>query len=214
MDTQLLHINDHILELLPQKAIYWRNTQTLIVSDLHLGKASHFRKNGLAMPMESGVDDLQQLDLLLSSYKPKRLLILGDLFHSDYNQEWEYFGALRKKYADILFTLVRGNHDILKEHQYEKFDITLHATSLAENNFIFAHDSISLKEKEFLISGHIHPGFVLYGRGRQSITLPCYYKNKNTLIMPAFGRLTGLAHMPASMSAEVFVLTEEAVHRI
>lgn len=214
MGSEILHIHNSILELLPQKAIYWRDKETLIVSDLHLGKASHFRKHGLPIPMESGTDDLKQLDLLLDVYKPKRLLILGDLFHSDYNQEWEFFGMLRKKYTQVLFQLVRGNHDILKEHQYEKFDITVHAKTLQENNFVFAHDLVPLTNDEFSISGHIHPGFVLHGKGRQSIVLPCFYKKKNTLIMPAFGRLTGLAHMPHSEDAEVFVLTDADVHRI
>ncbi len=214
MTGQLLDINNNILELLPQKAIYWHDTQTLIIADLHLGKASHFRKHGLPIPMESGTDDLVQLDALLSAYRPKRLLILGDLFHSDYNQEWEYFGALRRKYANITFQLVRGNHDILQELHYEKYDIELFKKTLSEKNFIFAHDFVTLQEQEFSITGHIHPGFVLHGKGRQSITLPCFYKKKNTLIMPAFGRLTGLAHMPHTDDAEIFVMTEEEVHRV
>lgn len=214
MSVQMLVINKNILELLPQKAIYWHDTQTLIVSDLHLGKASHFRKHGLPIPMESGIDDLQQLGLLLDIYKPQRLLILGDLFHSDYNQEWEYFGALRKRYSDIVFQLVRGNHDILQDHHYATYDIKLHAKTHTENDFIFSHDFVPLKEHEFSISGHIHPGFELHGKGRQSITLPCFYKKKNTLVMPAFGRLTGLAHMPHAADSEVFVLTEEKVWRV
>lgn len=214
MPVQILNIHNNTLELLPQKAIFWHDTQTLIVSDLHLGKASHFRKHGMAIPMESGTDDLEQLDILLSKYKPKRLLILGDLFHSEYNQEWEYFGTLRRKYENIKFVLVRGNHDILIEHEYEKFDIQVETEPISENGFVFAHNFVTLKENEFSISGHIHPGFVLHGKGRQSITLPCFYKKQNTLIMPAFGRLTGLAHMPYDKDAEVFVLTEDAVHRI
>ena len=214
MPVQILNIHNNTLELLPQKAIFWHDTQTLIVSDLHLGKASHFRKHGMAIPMESGTDDLEQLDILLSKYKPKRLLILGDLFHSEYNQEWEYFGTLRRKYENIKFVLVRGNHDILIEHEYEKFDIQVETEPISENGFVFAHNFVMLKENEFSISGHIHPGFVLHGKGRQSITLPCFYKKQNTLIMPAFGRLTGLAHMPYDKDAEVFVLTEDAVHRI
>ena len=212
MPVQILNIHNNTLELLPQKAIFWHDTQTLIVSDLHLGKASHFRKHGMAM--ESGTDDLEQLDILLSKYKPKRLLILGDLFHSEYNQEWEYFGTLRRKYENIKFVLVRGNHDILIEHEYEKFDIQVETEPISENGFVFAHNFVMLKENEFSISGHIHPGFVLHGKGRQSITLPCFYKKQNSLIMPAFGRLTGLAHMPYDKDAEVFVLTEDAVHRI
>lgn len=214
MPVQILNIHNNTLELLPQKAIFWHDTQTLIVSDLHLGKASHFRKHGMAIPMESGTDDLEQLDILLSKYKPKRLLILGDLFHSEYNQEWEYFGTLRRKYENIKFVLVRGNHDILIEHEYEKFDIQVETEPISENGFVFAHNFVTLKENEFSISGHIHPGFVLHAKGRQSITLPCFYKKQNTLIMPAFGRLTGLAHMPYDKDAEVFVLTEDAVHRI
>lgn len=214
MTVQFLQINNNTLELLPQKAIYWHNTKTLIISDVHLGKASHFRKHGMPIPMESGTDDLHHLDTLLHTHAPQRLLILGDLFHSDYNQEWEYFGALRKKYAGVRFTLVRGNHDILKEHHYEKHDIQLEKEPVYENGFVFTHNFVKLKENEFSISGHIHPGFALHGKGRQSITLPCFYKKKNTLIMPAFGRLTGLAHMPFSKDAEIFVLTEEDVHRI
>lgn len=214
MEIQTLGINNNTLDLLPQKAIYWRETKTLIVSDLHLGKASHFRKHGLAIPMESGIDDLHHLDSLLTSYQPKRLLMLGDLFHSDYNQEWEYFGALRKKFSAVEFHLVRGNHDILKDHHYEKHNIHVHKKTLYESGLVFAHDFVKLTDEEFSISGHIHPGFVLHGKGRQSITLPCFYKKDNTLIMPAFGRLTGLAHMPHVQDAEVFVLTEEAVHRL
>jgi len=214
MSGQLLHINNTIVELLPQKAIYWRDAQTLIVSDLHLGKASHFRKHGFAIPMESGSEDLNRLTFLLDAYKPKRLLILGDLFHSEYNQEWEYFGALRKNFSTVTFQLVRGNHDILQEHHYEKYRIEIHTETLLESGFVFAHDLIDLNEEQFSITGHIHPGFVLYGKGRQRITLPCFYRKENTLIMPAFGQLTGLAHMPYDKAAEVFVLTEEAVHRV
>lgn len=214
MSRQLLTIHDHTFELLPQKAMYWQDTQTLIVADVHLGKASHFRKSGMAIPLESGLEDLQQLDFLLHLYKPQRLLILGDLFHSEYNQEWEYFGALRKRHANVIFQLVRGNHDILKEHHYSTYDIDLHEKYLKENDFIFSHDAVSVKEKQFIITGHIHPGFVLQGKGRQRITLPCFYKKKNTLIMPAFGWLTGLAHMPADKTAEVFVIVEEGVWRM
>lgn len=214
MSGQLLKIHGHTFELLPQKAMYWRDVNTLILADVHLGKASHFRKHGMAIPMESGMEDLQQLDFLLNQYKPKRLLILGDLFHSDYNQEWEYFGELRRKHADVEFHLVRGNHDILKEHHYSTFDIELHADVLKENDFVFSHDTCSIKENQFVISGHIHPGFALNGKGRQRITLPCFYKKKNSLLMPAFGWLTGLAHMPNDKSAEVFVVTEEKVWRV
>jgi len=42
MQIQTLTINNNTLELLPQKAIYWQEIKTLIVSDLHLGRLHIF----------------------------------------------------------------------------------------------------------------------------------------------------------------------------
>ena len=33
-----------------QRCIFWEEEQSLIVSDLHLGKTGHFRKMGIAVP--------------------------------------------------------------------------------------------------------------------------------------------------------------------
>ena len=214
MEILVLQIDNNTFELLPQKALFWKEKETLIISDVHLGKASHFRKNGIAIPMESGLEDLNQLDYLLSKHLPRRLLILGDLFHSTYNQEWEYFGLLRKKHHSIECVLVRGNHDILQMNHYERHNLLVYQNSLQVDNIIFAHDVIEIADHEFIITGHIHPGFVLYGKGRQLLALPCFYKKKNSLIMPAFGGLTGLAHMPKNSEAEIFVLTGERVLRV
>lgn len=60
----------------------------LIVVDVYFGKVIYFCKNGMVILMEFGMEDLLQLDFLLDVYKLKCLLILGDLFYSDYNQEW------------------------------------------------------------------------------------------------------------------------------
>ncbi|WP_299253559.1 ligase-associated DNA damage response endonuclease PdeM [uncultured Cytophaga sp.] len=214
MEIPVFHIDNNTFEILPQKALFWKEKQTLILSDLHLGKASHFRKNGMAIPIESGLEDLIQLDHLLEMYHPKRLLILGDLFHSAYNQEWEYFGSLLKKHPDTECILVRGNHDILQMHHYEKYNVVVYKNTLKEGNIIFAHDVIEIAEHEFIITGHIHPGFVLFGKGRQRLALPCFYKKKNSLILPAFGGLTGLARMPKDKDAEIYVSTGERVFRV
>ena len=214
MNRKFIVINDQQLELLPQKAIYWHETQTIIISDIHLGKASHFRKNGLPIPLQSGMEDIRMLEILIIKYKPLRLLLLGDLFHSEWNQEWVTFGNLLRKYSNILFELVRGNHDILKEHHYDNLNIRLHQNILIEKGVVFSHEKIKIEDDQFSISGHIHPGYKLYGKGRQSLSLPCFYREKNTLIMPAFGRLTGLAYMPLTIHSEIFVVSDVAVHKL
>ncbi|MGB1945109.1 MAG: hypothetical protein ACPHM0_05405, partial [Flavobacteriales bacterium] len=42
--------NEREMWLLPQKAIMWPAQSMLIVSDLHLAKAEHFRSKGLPVP--------------------------------------------------------------------------------------------------------------------------------------------------------------------
>ena len=214
MNRNFIIVNNQQLELLPQKAIYWHETQTLIISDIHLGKATHFRKNGLPLPLESGIEDLRMLEALLIKYKPSRVLLLGDLFHSEWNQEWLLFGSLLKKYADVSFELVRGNHDILKIHHYDNLNIRLHEHTFIESGIVFSHEKIKVDNNQFSISGHIHPGYKLYGKGKQSLSLPCFYREQNTLIMPAFGKLTGLAHLPSTKHSEIFVISEDQVHLI
>lgn len=214
MSGHLLVIREQQLELLPQKAIYWHNAHTLIVSDVHLGKASHFRKHGMALPLESGVEDLMMLDDLLLEYAPNRLLLLGDLFHSAYNQEWEKLKALRNQHRNTLFELVKGNHDVLKDRHYESCNIHVYKEPLYESGFVFAHDQLQEIGESFCISGHIHPGIKLAGKGKQNLTLPCFYKLKSSMIMPAFGRLTGLYYMPKTKESEIFVLTEDKVYKI
>src|SRR3984885_15395308 len=76
---QLLNQN---LLLLPQKAIYWQQEKALIAADVHLGKVGHFRKSGIAVPRDMEQSDLAVLSDLVDEFKPKKVLFLGDLFHS------------------------------------------------------------------------------------------------------------------------------------
>jgi len=214
MTSYHLHVHNQHLELLPHKSIYWQNTSTLILSDLHLGKTAHFRKNGLPLPANSGIQDLLSLEQLLLEKRPKRLLILGDLFHSTYNSDWEHFGELRSKFDYIQFDLVPGNHDILHKKHYDRFDIQLLPDWLQEEKLVFSHIPMEVDSTLLNISGHIHPGFCLEGKARNYLTLPCFYLHNHTLLLPAFGKLTGLSRMPKPKEAQVFVVAGKAVHKI
>ena len=79
-------------EFLPDRAIWWPSESTLIVSDLHLGKRS-FSSPGIAVPNAVNANTLERLSALVSSHRPRRLLVLGDLFHSEENKEWLEFQA-------------------------------------------------------------------------------------------------------------------------
>src|SRR5687767_3882927 len=133
-----IEIFDEQIVLFPQKALYWKKERILLVADLHLGKINHFRKSGIAVPHKANERNLEILMDLIGLTNPARIILLGDLFHSHYNPEWEVFGELVKHFAHISFELVLGNHDIMSEGQYQRKGILLH-DQLAIGPFLFTH---------------------------------------------------------------------------
>ena len=101
---------DQTLELLKEKAIYWHEESALIISDLHIGKANSFRKNGLAIPGNSE-RDINRIKSLIYSFSIEQVIILGDLFHFEQNEDWKLFQSLISEYNKISWHLVLGNHD-------------------------------------------------------------------------------------------------------
>lgn len=175
-----------------RRAIYWENRKSLIIADFHIGKAGHFRKNGIAISNSVSKDDFVRLNALIDSYSPERLMILGDLSHSRINKEWYLWLEYREKHSNIEVVLVPGNHDILPKSEYERAKIIQTKPIHILEPFIFIHESIPTKGPELRqISGHIHPGVRLNGAARQGITLPCFYISEAKIILPAFSGFTG-----------------------
>lgn len=183
------------LILLPEKALYWRDRKTLIVADLHIGKAGHFRKAGIAVPRHLEQEDLAVLSDLIVKLRPERLIFLGDLFHSEMNNDWQWLKMWRDLYPRVSMILVRGNHDILSAEYYRQADFEVFDT-LREGPFTFVHEPPADPDGQaetsgYYLSGHIHPAVRLKGKGRQSVILPCFYFGEKLGVLPAFGRFTG-----------------------
>jgi DNA ligase-associated metallophosphoesterase len=207
-----LNLRGEQLTLHPYRAIYWQKHKALLLADLHLGKGAHFRKEGIPIPVQAGQVDFDKLIALLLDFQPERTLFLGDLFHSVYNPTWEEFGQLVNQFGDIHFELIAGNHDILSPHQYEKFQVEVHAEPYPMGPFLLSHHPMeSVPEDRYNLAGHIHPGIRLSGLGRQRLRLPCFWFGKEQGLLPAFGSLTGTAPIEALAEDQVFVVTDEAV---
>ena len=73
---------DAEIVLLPGSAAVLPASATLLVADLHLGKAATFRKAGIPVPEGSAQRDLARLADLVVRHAVRRLLVLGDLFHA------------------------------------------------------------------------------------------------------------------------------------
>jgi len=215
-DSVNIEINGQSLELLSQKVMFWKNTQTLIVSDLHLGKAAHFRKSGIPAPAGINQKNITRLDGLLQRLHPERLLILGDLFHSDANREWLEFEHFTEKWSSVDMLLIRGNHDSLHSSFYDAAGISC-VGSLEEAGFLFLHDEDDTPpdlENITTISGHIHPGFTLRGKGRQSLRLPCFLISSRKIYLPAFGEFTGLHTIKPKSGEQIYVIAEDRIIKL
>lgn len=209
MLTLPLDLAGETLVLHPHRVLYWPRLRWLVVSDLHLGKAAHFRKAGSALPEGSDESTLRRLDRCVAHFRPERLLILGDLFHSSHNNSWERFHAWCKAQS-IALHLVPGNHDILADARYTEAGIQLCADTLEEGPFVFSHEAVE-RPGVYSIGGHIHPGVVLSGKGRQRLRLPCFCFGDRQAVLPAFGTATGLHVIRPERSDRVFACTENSV---
>lgn len=182
---------DEELILSPYKAAYWHKMHTLILADLHLGKSSYFRKNGIAVPATVMLDDLQRLEQLITEFNPQQILIVGDMFHHEINSDVMAFGNWRKSYSELQISLVVGNHDKLLAIDYANLQVTVLPQRYEKAPFVFIHEYIN-QTKEFTISGHLHPGVSIAGKAKQSLRLPCFTQGARYLILPAFSSFTGL----------------------
>ena len=197
--------------LLPQKVIYWEEKKTLILGDLHLGKASHFRKSGIPISEMVHSKDVLVIDKLIKAHRPERIIFLGDLFHSDYNQSWEPFKRWMEEKKDLYFQLILGNHDILSPDKYRVKNLEI-LESLEEDPFTFTHEPT--ETNNYNIAGHIHPAIRMRGRGRQSVKLPCFYFNSERCILPAFGAFTGTAALKVQKEDIIFAIAENQVIKV
>ena len=185
-----IYWKDTLLEMLPSRALFLPDTNELLICDIHLGKAEYFQQNGIPLTNNSDENNFSKIKKIVKNYSPKKLIILGDLFHSKFSID----KTLQKKVEDLpelLKTnveLVLGNHDIgCKIKNLKVFDIK------KIKNIILSHEPINLvNNKTFNICGHYHPKLYLKNNG-DKLSFRCFAMDmkKNTLYMPAFGDLTG-----------------------
>ncbi|WP_158825546.1 ligase-associated DNA damage response endonuclease PdeM [Mucilaginibacter lacusdianchii] len=202
------------LLLLSEKAIYWPKHKALIAADVHLGKVGHFRKSGFAVPAQLANEDLVCLARIIEQHHPEKIWFLGDLFHSDMNADWDAFAAWRNRYAYIQMQLVIGNHDIIDEVHYHQLNISTH-NELQVGPFLMLHHPqtpVQLQQhNSYVFCGHIHPGVTLVGRGRQSVTLPCFTFGARQAILPSFGKFTGQVNLRHERTDKVFGVLKDKV---
>lgn len=197
--------------LLKERAAMWVEQEALLIADLHIGKVSHFRKNGIPVPSIAEKNNLWRLADIMLNQRPKKVIFLGDLFHSALNASWADFVDFLEAFPNTEYFLVKGNHDILPDKTFIDAGLKV-MEQLEMGPFLFTHDAT--ETNLYNIHGHIHPGVNLSGVGRQRLNLPCFYFGESTGIFPSFGDFTGLYRIKPVKNDRVFVSTKEEVVQV
>ncbi|QIG89389.1 ligase-associated DNA damage response endonuclease PdeM [Chryseobacterium sp. POL2] len=203
-------IRNHHFVLTNQRALFWKNEKSLIISDLHLGKTAHFRKNGIALPADIIHQDLQRLSYLIEFYICEKLIIVGDFIHAGKNSEFEIFKTWKMQFPNLKIILVKGNHDKISIETLYNLGVSEVYKQLRIDDFIFNHEDLEMQDF-FVISGHIHPGVSLQSTVRKFLKFPCYIVSEDKFILPAFSSFTGLDTQDYYPNAQKYIFDDACI---
>lgn len=196
----------HRFELLAARALWDPAQAVLLVADLHLGKAESFQAHGIPLPSDGDARTLNALLELAHRWRPRQVIVLGDLVHDRLGLT----EGLRQKLAALPallgcpLRLIAGNHDQGHAHQGLPQEP---AQALGPLWLSHAPDP---RPGRLNVCGHLHPVMRL-GRGGDRLRLPCFALDQrcNQLVLPSFGALTG-GH-PYPQPAELWIVADGAI---
>jgi DNA ligase-associated metallophosphoesterase len=181
--------------LLAGRGAFLPATGSLLVSDLHLGKAATFRRAGIPVPEGSAQADLDRLERLVRGTAARRLLVLGDLFHARTGcteRVFAEFAALRRRIAGTEVVLVLGNHDRAVGTIPAGLGIDACVPHLAESAWRFVHEPPAPEDGPcFTVAGHLHPTVSIRSPAGDRVADRCFVVDGSLLVLPAFGSFTG-----------------------
>lgn len=201
--------------LLPEKALYWPRERTLVVADIHFGKAAAFRALGVPVPRGTTTQNLEALDRLLAVYPATRIVFLGDFLHARAAHAKATLGAMaewRARNPGLSLVLVRGNHDRHAGDPAAVLGIEMVDEPFEAGPFAFCHHP-DIAAGGYVLAGHVHPVFRIATR-LESVRLPCFVAGPRRMILPSFGAFTGGHAIEPVAGERVYVATEVQVHPV
>ena len=208
-------VNGENLVALGAGALYWPARETLIVSDLHFEKGSHFATHGVLLPPYDTRTTLRRLAALIRTHAPKTVISLGDAFHdgeAEARMDAEDGAALEALVGAATWVWILGNHDPAPPARFAGAA----ERSLRIGRLLFRHEPSTAKEPGE-IAGHLHPAARVRADGRV-IRRRCFATDGDRLVMPAFGAYAGglnildAAFAPLFDSVTAYVLGAEGVY--
>lgn len=174
-----------------ERAVYLPAAETLVLSDLHLGRGE---ASAVDAPIDAADDAVDRLDGLCERFEPATVVVAGDLLHSFSRVPrgvHETVSAIEATVDDAGAALVctPGNHDSMLEAVFDGETADAYRLADGETAVCHGHEPPELAGNRYLI-GHDHPALSVDGR-----KLPCFlygpgvYDGADVLVLPAFSQL-------------------------
>lgn len=200
------------LEPVPDEAALRVDDQTLVLTDLHLGREVELRERGFIMPHQAEkITD--HVVTLLRDQAAQRLIILGDLKHRvarlsglERRDLPHFIAAVGRTVPEV--HVIRGNHDVGLEY-YLPASIHLHPSSgFALQGVGYCHGHTwptpEVMATEVLVMGHNHPTVLFQDRLGVRSSQRCWVRlnfkggdgrymrvPREAIVVPAFNEFSG-----------------------
>lgn len=180
--------NTEPIQLLASGALFLKESSSLILSDLHLGKGTQLQDNGVPLIDQIDQSTIDKLLLDLKTLKPKQCIICGDLIHVKTKNLAQQLSWFENKLQTIksTFILTIGNHD--HKDSYKHLPSFKIFENYKINNMYCSHFNLDQKVS---ISGHVHPG-VKIKKGRITKYFKAFAISKSNITLPSYGNTAGI----------------------
>ena len=202
--------------LLPQRAAWWEAQRTLVLADVHLGKAAAFRAQGVPVPSGTTRANLARLTALVNSLGAQRVIFLGDLLHARQalaSEAASAFASWRQAHPQLACVLVEGNHDRAAGPVPAGFRLSVQPDPWRLGPYAFCHEPRFVPDATAL-AGHLHPCVNLRGRADDSVRLACFWIRPGLAVLPSFGEFTGGAAFAREPGDRVIAVADTSLIEI
>lgn len=196
-----------------ERVLVWPAERTIFLADLHLGKDATFRSAGGWVPPGTTGSDLSRLTRSLREWDTRRLVILGDIFHSEHAAEAATMDAVnewRGRHTDLEIILIAGNHDRHARRLADEQGFHLEPEGRVLGPWTLCHHPEEVKGT-YVLCGHVHPQVRLHSTARETLRLPCFLAGPGRCILPAYSEFTGGAIVRPTRKEQVFAIAGNEV---
>lgn len=201
------------LVLLAERAAWLEAERTLLVADLHIGKATTFRALGVPVPRGTTTETLSRLGDLVDRLRAERVVVLGDFLHGPLAHAPATLAAVaawRATRRALEIVLVRGNHDDRAGDPPAALGLTIVDEPYALGGLALCHHPRP-RPGAYVVGGHLHPCVHVSGRAWDTLRLPCFTVGHGVAVLPAFGAFTGMHPIEPGADCRVFAVAGDAV---